>query len=67
MPETVTREYVQRLIADGAQLIDVLPEQEYRDGHLAGAISIPLTELGERARNELDAAKPVVVYCNDFL
>jgi rhodanese-related sulfurtransferase len=67
VPENVTREEVRRLVADGAQLVEVLSEQEYRDVHLAGAISIPLAELGERAPQELDAAKPVIVYCNDFL
>jgi rhodanese-related sulfurtransferase len=67
MPENVTREDVQRLVAEGAQLVEVLPREEYDDLHLAGALSIPLTELGERAPRELDAAAPVIVYCNDFL
>jgi rhodanese-related sulfurtransferase len=67
VPENVTREDVQRLVADGAQLVDVLPLEEYRDLHLVGAVSIPLAELGQRAPSELDVAKPVVVYCNDFL
>ena len=67
MPSNVTREDVLRLVADGAQLVDVLPREAYDELHLAGAVSIPLRELGERAPDELDPEKPVVTYCNDFL
>ena len=67
MPENVTRADVQRLVAEGAQLVEVLPRDEYDELHLAGAVSIPLKELGERAPRELDAARAVVPYCNDFL
>jgi rhodanese-related sulfurtransferase len=67
MREKATREDVQRLVAEGGQLVDVLPREAYDDLHLAGAVSIPLRELGQRAPRELDAAKPVITYCNDFL
>jgi hypothetical protein len=67
VPDLVNREDVQRLVAEGAQLVEALPREAYDDLHLAGAVSIPLRELGERARRELDREKPVVVYCNDFL
>jgi rhodanese-related sulfurtransferase len=67
MPENATREDVRRLVAEGAQLVDVLPRAEYDELHLAGAVSIPLAELGERAAAELDPARPVITYCHDFL
>lgn len=67
MPETVTREDVQRLVAEGAQLVEVLPRERYDELHLAGALSIPLTELTARALYELDPASAVITYCNDFL
>jgi rhodanese-related sulfurtransferase len=67
MPENVTREGVQRLAAQGAQIVEVLPREQYDELHLAGALSIPLSELAVRARSELDPARPVVTYCNDFL
>ena len=54
------------LLDDGAQLVEVLPEPEYREEHLPGAINIPLKELDERALRELDRRRPVVVYCNDY-
>jgi rhodanese-related sulfurtransferase len=67
MPENVTRADVQRLVAEGGQLVEVLPREQYDELHIAGALSIPLRELGARARRELDPAKAVITYCNDFL
>lgn len=65
-PAVVFRDDVRRLVADaGAQLIEVLPRAEYEWRHLAGAVHIPLAELGERA-GELDRSRPVIPYCNDF-
>ena len=43
-------------------LVDVRSEDEYRNGHIDGAVSIPLNEIGYRYL-ELDPAKPIVVYC----
>jgi rhodanese-related sulfurtransferase len=58
---------LQRLIGEGAQLVDVLPEAEYRDDHLPGAINIPLKALAENTTTVLDRARAVVVYCHDYL
>jgi rhodanese-related sulfurtransferase len=55
---------VEKLIAAGAQLVEVLPRSEYEEQHLPGAVSIPLKELRARS-GELDADRPVVVYCYD--
>jgi rhodanese-related sulfurtransferase len=67
MPETVTREDVRRLAAQGAQVVEVLPREEYDELHLEGALSIPLSELALRASSELDPTRPVITYCNGFL
>ncbi len=67
MPTNVSREEVQQLVAEGAQLVEVLSRDRYEELHIAGAISIPLKELGRRAEAELDRARPVITYCNDFL
>jgi len=56
---------VQALVDAGAQLVDVLPREEYEEMHLPGAISIPLRHLDAEARSTLDPSKPVVVYCWD--
>ncbi len=65
MPQRATRDDVRRLIVAGAQLVDVMPAEEYLALHLAGAKNIPLEELGHRA-GELDRARPVITYCYDF-
>jgi len=49
----------------GAQLVEVLPEAEYRTEHLPGAVNVALTDLTREAAAGLDPAAPVVVYCFD--
>jgi rhodanese-related sulfurtransferase len=58
---------VRELIARGAQLVEVLPEGEYRDEHLPGAINLPLKQLDGVATGRLDRGRPVIVYCWDSL
>jgi len=43
-------------------LIDVRPEPEYRAGHIPGALSIPVEQLGARLAL-LSTGKEVVAYC----
>lgn len=43
-------------------LLDVRPEEEYRVGHLPGAINIPASELAQRLR-DLPPGREVVAYC----
>lgn len=43
-------------------LIDVRPSEEYRAGHLAGALSVPLPDLARRLA-ELPADREVFAYC----
>lgn len=47
---------------DSYQLLDVRQPGEYEQGHLAGALLIPVKELGSRSA-ELDRNKPLIVYC----
>ncbi|TMK38260.1 MAG: rhodanese-like domain-containing protein [Actinobacteria bacterium] len=55
------------LMAEGAQLVEVLPEDEYAEAHLPGAVNIPLKQLTAHAAGRLDREHPVVVYCWDSL
>lgn len=66
MPTAIDRNELQRLLREvGAQLVEVLPEAEFEDEHLLGAINIPLKKLdGERVA-QLDRRQPVIVYCYD--
>jgi rhodanese-related sulfurtransferase len=57
---------VQKLLDQGAQLVDVLGEDEYEHDHLPGAINIPLKKLNATTVASLDRKRPVLVYCNDF-
>ena len=75
--EVVTREYLARrsameTVAGGELLrrvksgevtvLDVRPPEEYRAGHIPGAVSIPLGELKARFK-ELPKNREVVAYC----
>jgi len=58
---------LRELLDRGAQLVEVLPREEYGEEHLPGAINIPLKTLDERSTAVLDKGNPVVVYCADYL
>jgi rhodanese-related sulfurtransferase len=58
----VSREVAQKLIEDGAQLVDVRAGHEWDAGHIAGATHLPLDELAGRTE-EIDLERPVVLYC----
>lgn len=51
-----------RLRLGDITLIDVRPEAEYRAGHIAGALSIPIEQLRRRLRS-IPKDRPVVAYC----
>lgn len=55
------------LLDAGAQLVEVLPEGEYAEEHLPGAINLPLRKLDGEATAQLDKTRAVVVYCWDSL
>lgn len=57
---------LQRLIAEQAQLVEVLPPGEYAEVHLPGAINIPLKQLDRHSSARLDRRRPIVVYCYDY-
>jgi rhodanese-related sulfurtransferase len=63
----VDLEGLRRLLADGAQLVEVLPSEEYEELHLPGAINIPLKRLTAESVQQLDRGRDVVVYCWDSL
>jgi rhodanese-related sulfurtransferase len=65
MHKEIRREEVRQLIANGVQLVEVLPSPEYEEDHLPGAIHLPLRNLDAQARDVLDPNRTVVVYCWD--
>ena len=61
--EPVSRaELLDRLRAGTAAVLDVRPEDEFRQGHLPEALNIPLAQL-ERRLAELPPDREVVAYC----
>jgi rhodanese-related sulfurtransferase len=67
MATQIGADRVRELVAEGAQLLEVLPHGEYEEQHLRGAISIPLKELDTEAIAGLDPEAPVIVYCWDSI
>jgi rhodanese-related sulfurtransferase len=65
MPTPIDRGEVQRLLGEGAQLVEVLPEAEFEDEHMPGAINIPLKTLAAESAGRLTRDRPVIVYCYD--
>ena len=67
MPTAIDRREVQRLLTEeAAQLVEVLPQAEFEDEHLPGAINISLKELNTETARQLKRARPVIVYCHDY-
>lgn len=52
----------ERIGSGDVVVIDVRPEDEYRSGHIPGAVSVPVAEL-DRWIDELPRGRDVVAYC----
>ena len=67
MPKIIDRHELRQLMAaESAQVVEVLPREEYESEHIAGAISLPLPDLNPESAKRLDPKRPVVAYCHDF-
>jgi rhodanese-related sulfurtransferase len=53
---------MERLTEESAVVLDVRPAEEYRAGHVPGALSVPLASL-EAALQTLPKDKEIVAYC----
>ena len=65
MPRDIDREELRRLVEAGAQLVEILPREEYEEDHLPGAINLALRRIDGEAEKALDRRRPVIVYCWD--
>lgn len=63
MAEQIAYPRLRELLDAGAALVEVLPEPEYSDELLPGALNIPLKQLDREHAAHLDPARAVVVYC----
>ena len=65
MPTVIDRSEVQRMLAAGAQLLDVLAAEEHAEERIPGTLNVPLAELGPETTSHLAPDRPVIVYCHD--
>lgn len=62
--DDITMEQLENMAKEGAVLLDVRSPQEYREGHIEGAILIPEYELRITAKEILkDKRQVIIVYC----
>ncbi|MBI5546045.1 MAG: rhodanese-like domain-containing protein [Deltaproteobacteria bacterium] len=62
-PARIDGQQARKLVNEGARLVDVRTPAEYADGHIDGALNVPLHEVLERS-GELGAKdQPLVLYC----
>jgi rhodanese-related sulfurtransferase/CBS domain-containing protein len=66
-PREINREDLRTLQRRGAQVVDVLPAEEYEQAHLVGAINLPMERISRLTADRLQWDKPVVVYSRDSL
>ncbi|MBA3425948.1 MAG: rhodanese-like domain-containing protein [Rubrobacter sp.] len=66
MPNDIDLARLRELLERGhVQLLEVLPQSEYDEEHLPGAINVPLKSLTPNAVAGFDRSRPTVVYCWD--
>jgi len=49
-------------------ILDARSERQFAEGHIAGAVNLPLTEFSEEALAEVigpDRNRPILIYCNN--
>ncbi len=63
--QDITLDELKQFQNNGAIIIDVRSPQEYREGHIDGAISIPEYKIKKEIENRiLDKKQNIVVYCS---
>jgi len=54
--------FIQQIISEGGQLIDVRSPREFSQGALNGAINMPIENF-QHLKDDIDNQKPVLLYC----
>jgi len=61
-------EFAARALADGAILLDARSENAFAQGHIEGAINLPLPDFTDERLAEVlgpDKDRPIYIYCNN--
>jgi glyoxylase-like metal-dependent hydrolase (beta-lactamase superfamily II)/rhodanese-related sulfurtransferase len=59
----VPEQVIELLSSQACQLIDVRDAREWREGHIDGALNLPLAALGDGSAVEIDDRLPLAVTC----
>jgi rhodanese-related sulfurtransferase len=59
----ITGDEARRLVADGALLIDVRSPKEFANGHLPGAVNVPVDEFAQHVAELVAERREMVLYC----
>ena len=60
----INQQQLKKMVEQGAILVDVRSPQEFEEGHLENAISLPEYEIKEIANEVLlDKLETIIVYC----
>ena len=66
-PDEISREELYRRLGDPSlMVVDVLPQEAYKNGHLPRALNLPLAEVAQKARGLLPNHAEIAVYCASF-
>lgn len=61
----ISEQQLKKMVEKGALLLDVRSPQEFDEGHLENAISLPEYEIKEKANSMLsDKSQVIIVYCS---
>ena len=61
----VNNQQLEKMVEQGAILLDVRSPQEFEEGHLENAISLPEYEIKQKYNNILlDKKQTIIVYCS---
>ena len=64
----INKNELERMLQDGAILVDVRSPQEYREGHLKGAILIPEYEIiSKQSKIFKSKDETIILYCSNGL
>ncbi|PLX86799.1 MAG: rhodanese-like domain-containing protein [Desulfuromonas sp.] len=69
LPVPVLLEDVRKLAAEGGVLVDARDWEPFAEGHLPGAVSLPLADVDNllsRFRQAVQLDRPLVIYCNGY-